>query len=454
MRSLVSLTLVVLTLVLPAGATAQETAQEPARLTLAEAVERALARYPGVGAARARQEQAREAITEAKASRRPAGRLNATGTQYEEPMVVTPIHGFGPGLFPEFDTTVFQGTLTVSYTLWDGGATEARIRSAGEQAGVAGAALGAAEQALARRVAASYLTAQGQSQVLAAHDRRLAALQGELSRARQRFDAGKAAQVEVIRAEAAVAAAEAQRVALAAAVGNAERDLARLLDAPLDEVRAGRLAPVTLAGPALPPREALVADGLAVSPAVEQARRQVEASRAAEALARSAYRPTLRAVGNYNEWASSEGDFTGEWNAGFQFAVPLFDFGVTRSRVAQSAAATRAAAEQLRLAELQVREEVDRAAADTEQALAQVASLEKAVERFAEVVRVQKLLLDTGAGTQIDYLNAEAELLAARASLATAENAAALARMDLARATGRLGPEWLRQNLRQTETTP
>ena len=51
-----------------------------------------------------------------------------------------------------------------------------------------------------------------------------------------------------------------------------------------------------------------------------------------------------------------------------------------------------------------------------------------------------------------------AELLAARASLVTVENAAALARIDLARATGRLGPAWLRQNLRQnlrqTESTP
>jgi outer membrane protein TolC len=70
------------------------------------------------------------------------------------------------------------------------------------------------------------------------------------------------------------------------------------------------------------------------------------------------------------------------------------------------------------------------------------------VERFSEVVRVQKLLLDEGAGTQTDYLNAEADLLAVRASLADTRHAAILARVDLARAAGRLTPEWLRQNLR------
>jgi outer membrane protein len=445
MRALTALTLLALVLWGPAGVVGQE------RLTLPQAVERALGRFPGVGAARARQEEAREALAEAEAARRARGRFTGSAIQYQEPMVVTPIHGFGPGLFPEFDETLVQGTLAVSWTLYDGGATGARIRSAAEQAGAVGAALAAAEQALAQRVAAAYLTAVGKSQVLAAHDLRLAALEGELSRAQQRFEAGKAARVEVLRAEAGLAAAGAERVALAAAVGNAERELARLLDAPVEEVRAGRLAPVELADPAVPPREALVAEGLAASPAVEQARRQVAAADAAEALARSVLRPELRAVGNVNEWGSAGGDFTAEWNAGFQVAVPLFDGGATRRRIARAAAARRAAAEQLRLAELQVREEVDRAAAAAEEALARAASLEKAVERFAEVARIQKLLLDAGSGTQIDYLNAEAELLAARAGLAEVRNAAALARMDLARAAGRLGPEWLRQNL---ETTP
>jgi len=100
---------------------------------------------------------------------------------------------------------------------------------------------------------------------------------------------------------------------------------------------------------------------------------------------------------------------------------------------------------------------VDRAAARGEEALARIESLTSAVERFAEVVRVQKLLLDEGAGTQTDYLAAEADLLTARANLAEAGHAAVLARVDLARAAGRLSPDWLRRNvldLPKVETTP
>jgi outer membrane protein len=436
-----SLGLVVLLGLLPRTGMAQE------RMTLAEAVERALARFPAVEAARAREDEAREALGEARASRRPRGRVTGSATQYQEPMVVTPIHGFGPGLFPEFDETIGQATLNVSYTLLDNGSIDAQVRSAGAQVETAGAAVGSAEQTLARRVAAAYLTVLGQRQVLAAHDLRMDALRAELSRVEQRFEVGRAAKVEVLRAEAALANAEADRVRLTSAVDNAERELARLLDAPLEETRAARLVPVALASPTPPAREELVASGVEASPAVAQARSQVTAAEAGVALARSLLRPDLRAVGNYNEWTSSQGDFTGEWNVGFQLTVPLFDGGATRRRIARAEAAVHAAEEQVRLAEVQVREDVDRATAAETEAQARIASLAKAEERFIEVARVQKLLLDEGAGTQTDYLSAEADLLAVRASLAEARHTAALARVDLARAAGRLDPDWLRQNL-------
>ena len=425
--------------------------QAQERLTLAAAVERALAQFPSVEAARARQRQAEAALGEARAGRGPRGRLTASATQFEEPMVVTPIHGFGPGLFPEFDKTLFQSQLTVSYTLYDGGATGARIRAAGSQLGSAGAALGAAEQVLAEQVAAAYLTALGKARVLAAHDTRLAALEAELARAQLRLKAGKAPQVEVLRAEAALAGARSQRVSLSAALDNAERDLARLLGVPPEDTRAPRLAGTALAEPAPPDREALARAGIEASPEVAQARAQLAVADANVKLAESALKPELRAVGNLNDWGSSQGHAATEWNAGFQLTVPLFDSGATSRRIAVAEAALRAAAEQVRLAETQVRQDVDRAAAAAEEAQARVESLEKAAERYAEVARVQKLLLDNGAGTQTDYLNAEADLLAARASLAEAEQSVILARVDLARAAGQLTPAWLQANL---ETKP
>jgi len=423
-------------------------------LTLPAAVDRALERFPGVAAARALQRQAEEGLAAAEENRGPRAVLNGTATQYQKPMAVTPIHGFTPGQLPDFDRTLLLGQISVSYTLWDSGATSARVRAAGSQLSGAGSALGAAEQDLAERVASSYLTALGKARAVAAHDLRLAALEAELARARRLLEAGKSPQLEVLRAEAALAAARSERVSLAAALDNAERDLARLLETPVEETRAPRLAPTALADPAPPDREALAREAIAASPAVAQARAQLAVAEANVALAESALRPELRAVANLNDWSSSQGHAATEWNAGFQVTVPLFDGGAARRRIAQAAAGRDAAAEQVRLAETQARERIDRAAAAAEEARARLESLARAADRFAEVARVQKLLLDNGAGTQTDYLAAESDLLNARANLAEAEQAVVLTRVDLARAAGRLTPEWLRASLRNLPTPP
>jgi len=48
-----------------------------------------------------------------------------------------------------------------------------------------------------------------------------------------------------------------------------------------------------------------------------------------------------------------------------------------------------------------------------------------------------------GAGTQVDYLAAEAELAATRAAVVEARTLALLAEVELARATGALTPAWI-----------
>jgi outer membrane protein len=437
-----------------AGLPPGQAAGAPRGLTLPAAVERALEKYPGVAEARARRRQAQEGLAAAQEARGPRGVINGSAFQYEKPVAVTPIHGFSPGLLPEFDRTILLGQLSVSYVLWDGGATGARVRAAGSELGGAGAALGAAEQDVAERVAAAILNALGKARTLAAHDQRLAALEAELARARKLLDAGKAPQVEVLRAEAALASARSRRVTLAAALDNAERDLARLLDLPVEETRVARLAPAGLTDTSPPDREALARAAVEASPAVAQARAQLAMAEANVALAESVLRPELRAMANLNDWASSRGNAATEWNAGFQVTVPLFDGGTARRRIAQAQAGRDAAAEQTRLAESQVREGVDRAAAAAEEARARIDSLARAADRFAEVTRVQKLLLDNGAGTQTDYLAAEADLLASRADLAEAEQGVVLTRVDLARAAGRLTLDWLQANLATAETTP
>ncbi len=421
---------------------------EPTSLSLSAAVQRALAEFPSLRASQAAREEARAAVGEARAARLPALRLDTTATQYEEPMVVTPLHGFAPGQLPAFDETLIQGGVTLNYMLFNSGAREARILSARSQAASADADFDAAAQALIARVTVVYLDALGKRQVLSAHDRRLTALQSELSRVRRRFDAGRAARIEILRVEAALATAQADRVRDAQALDRAERDLARLIGASPDEIVVARLIPVALSDSPLAPRDPLKAQARESNSAVKQARERVAAAEAGLAVARSARWPELNLTGNYIDRGSGQGDYRAEWLAGVQLSYMIFTGGARSRGIARAAAARRGALEQLRLAELQVEQEIDHAFSAVQEAHARVESLETAVARSEEVARIQGLLLETGSGTETDYLNVEADLLEARADLVEARHAEIAARVELARVVGQLSLPWLTQAVR------
>ena len=101
----------------------------------------------------------------------------------------------------------------------------------------------------------------------------------------------------------------------------------------------------------------------------------------------------------------------------------------------------------MQLVELEVIEDVDRGLARLEQSHARVQSLATAVARGTEVARIERLSLAAGAGTQTDYLRAEADLQDARAAYAEARHGEMAARAALARLTGVLDPAWITRTL-------
>jgi len=422
-------------------------AAEPPRLSLLAAAERALAQHPSVAAATAGSEEARAAAGEAAAARQPTAKAVASMTQYQKDMVVTPIHGLGEGMTPPFDDLLLQGGLNVSYALFDGGARRGRIRSTEAQAEAARAALNGVGQAVVGRVVSAYVEILGGSEILAAHDHRIAALESERGRVRQLLDVGRAAEVDLLRVEAALAGAEADRTRAAVSLDQAERDLAALIGAPVAETRADRLAPLDPLAIPPPSREPLVRLALESSPLVEEARRRQAAADATLGVAKSARWPEARLIGNYFAFGGGDTRFDAEWNAGIQVSVPIFNGGATGKAIERAQAARRAASERLRQAALDVTAAVDRALGALQDAQARSASLVTAVARLDEVVRIQKLLLETGQGTQTDYLDAEADLLAARANLTRARLGEVDACAGLARAAGQLTPGWIEENL-------
>lgn len=410
-------------------------------LTLAEAVRLASASHPAVEAGANEAAAAQAAVSESRAARLPSVTLGASALRYSEPMVATPIHGFSFTSLPPFEQTLVQSALTASTTLYDAGARSARIDEATRNADAASATVDTARQLVVARTATAYATVLGRAAILDAQLLRLRALEAERDRVQKFTDVGRAARVEMLRVEAAIAAAEAERVEAATTLDAAERALARLTGLASDATRAANLTEIH-DNDALPGRDSSNA------PWLRAARSRALAQHATIALARSARRPQLLASASELTFGTPRALLAGEWNAGLQLRFNVFDFGATGARIARASAAAKAADAQVSALELDNAIAVDAALAELEQSRAAAASLAKAVARFEEVARIEKLRLDNGAGAQTDYLRSEADLAAARASLAAMTYRIVIARVELARLAGELTPEWIEEEFR------
>jgi outer membrane protein TolC len=363
-------------------------------------------------------------------------------------MIVYPIHAFTPTFLPPFDENLFQALAEVRYALYDGGGRSARREESRARREGARSSHLESRQRLLSHLVQQYLAVLSRSTMLEAQDRSIEALEAELGRVRQLFEVGRAARVDLLRAEASIAAARAERVRLLSYLDLAERSVARLTGLEASETRYARLAPVALARAALPPREEILRVALESSPAARIARDELAAAEAMADGSRSRRLPTVNLDGRYINYGSASGANSLEWNVGVSVAYSVFNGGAVGSALARSQSAARSAAERARGVELEVAAEVDRALASVEEAKARIESLETAEARFAEVSRIEKLRLETGVGTQADYLRAEADRFEAEAGVIDARYAEAAARAELARIAGALGPEWIRENLR------
>jgi outer membrane protein TolC len=416
-------------------------------LALSSAAAMALRNFPSIRATAARHDAAEREVGEAVAGRYPSVSLGASAIRYEEPMLATPIHGFTPGTQPRFDDLLLQGALTSEWLLVDGGGRGARIAERRALADAAGSDLRAAEALVIQRTIVAYLRVIGTASTLSAHDRRIEALDSELDRARQLSEVGRVARVELLRAEAAQAAATAERVRLASALDVAERDLARLTGLDPVDTRAAHLISPPLVEAPLPARDACRNAAHAANAALHVAELRERAAASSLRAGRAARWPALLAVGNALHYGTPNDVRATEWNAGLRVQFPLFTGGALSSRIGRAEAASRTAASEAHLQRLRLDEEIDRSAAMAEEARSRRASLTRAVARYEEVARIEKLRLETETGTQTDWLDAEALVLTARAQLIEADHAEIAARAELARLTGELDVHWIARTL-------
>ena len=409
-------------------------------LDLSEAVQAALATDARLDAASARLEQAEAARGVAAAGRLPFVSSAASAIRYGEPMIVAPLHRLDPEHLPDFDPTLVQGRVLVSQLLYDGGAVSARVRGARSAEDAARASIDDVRSAVLEELAEAYLSVLSARDVLLAGRGRVLDLEAELERASLMFDEGATPRLALLRAQSELSAARAEVDAAQARLGLMEAVLALRMGVPSDGIATRPLRDVaTLAAPSQPSPGETPGDPAAVVAA--RARVAAADARAAEAVA--ARRPRLSATGAIQEFGGGSTEFSTEWQGGVQVEYPIFTGGATGQAVERARAEVRESEAELAEVQRAIAEATLVASATWREALARAAALEDLVTTLDELVRVERLALSEGAGVQRDFLDAAASLAEARARLAQARRAAVLAEVRLARATGRLSPEWL-----------
>jgi outer membrane protein TolC len=434
---------VTLALVLLTG-TGSAQVRPAARLTLDEAVGLALATSPSLAAGRGSLAVAAGSRKEIQAERLPDAGLGGTLWQYSDPMIYRPIHEFSAEDFPGFDRTLIQGEFQVGWTLFDGWIRARRLDQARALEASAGEQLSGRQQDVVAATVQAYVETLASREIVAAQDSRKAALQAEAERVARFLAEGRAARVEQLRASAALGGAEADRASAVARLEYAEASLARLTGLDRSAVRADGLEPIGPAARALPSRDSLLAVVRLKNPRLQAAASRIAAATAAHSAAKGAWFPSLRVEGRVVTYAAADYSATTEWQTGVRLYYPIYSIGGRSASVQRTEAMVTEAEGTYRELDQSIAAQLDDALARLTEANGQVAALGAAVAQWEEVVRTEALALREGAGTQTDYIRAEADLAGGRAQLARANGQYLVALVRLAQVTGQLTPETLR----------
>lgn len=417
------------------------------RLTLEDALSKAIDASHRLAEARAREDVAQAGVAVSESAERPTITATAgfTRTNHVLPFSVPGPSGISLVVYPDVPNN-YQSRLELKWPIYTGGRTDALERAARAEAGAAGAEVETAQADLRLEVTRAYwavVTARASLDVL---EQGVARSQAHLNDVNQRFKAGLVPPNEVSSATAQEVRARMLAIDARTQRDVATADLARLIavapDQPIEPTADLARATTSLANQTLD-----LAPLIESARAARQERRSLQqrmvAADAQREAAAAGRLPTIQLTGGFdyarpNPKIFPRVDLAQEsWDAGVGVSWSLWDGGRTVAEVAQAAAASRAAAERLAEFDSRLGVEVRQRALELESAIASVTTANSGVTAAADARRVVGERYDAGVIAQIEVLDAEYALLQAQLDLTRAQASVRLAEAQLTRALGR-----------------
>jgi multidrug efflux system outer membrane protein len=346
-----------------------------------------------------------------------------------------------PGVPREYSS--YRGTLNLSYEVDLFGRLRSGAAAARAELEASEAARDAVRLALAAQVAKSYFGLRASEEQAVLTRQTLALREEALRLQRRRHQAGVIGDFELRQLEAEVAAARAQLPGLEQAREREEAALLVLLGRSPRQVFEDQLktreARDEAPGPAVVP-SGMPSELLLRRPDLVEAERRLAAANARVAMARAEIFPSIAltaALGS--ESAALSNLFSGGaalWSVAAVVTQPIFSGGRTEARTGAAEARERAALAQYQQAVRAAFGEVRTALAVQVRARESYEAESERAGALADTLRLARLRYDNGIASQLEVLDAERGLLAARIARIEALRAHRAAVADLFRALG------------------
>ncbi|MEP6603015.1 MAG: TolC family protein [Spartobacteria bacterium] len=303
-------------------------------------------------------------------------------------------------------------------------------------------------QALTNRVSMDVRTAYNELLLnrarIRVREQSVGVFQQELKTQQERLGAGTVGQLNVHRAEVALANEQPELVDAQTQLKNSYLRLGELFGVDFGARSVGAVFEVTgqlQYRPRHPDLNECLARADADRPEIKARRIEIEIEDRQADLDRSALRPQVEAFSGYEVYNERDPDVGRDFNHGYVVGLNarwhIFDGFATKGRLQATRARRDAAAESLRSTRLSVASEVRSAFLDMQQADQVLASETKNVQTADESLEIAKGNLGAGLGTQLDILQAASDVTRTRTTRLSAiyQHNVAIARLARACAT-------------------
>ena len=304
-----------------------------------------------------------------------------------------------------------NATIGVDYNIFDSGSKESTVRIAENNLRIAEADLSRIRQNIRLGIVTAYYNLQNTDETIRIQRKAVENSERSLKDTKARERAGVGTKFDVLQAEVQLANSKQDLLNAEAAQLVARRELSRQLNYPsiVEITAADKIAPVPESK--LPVEETIL---LAVRNRAEldirKLEREVARDRANSSIARIG--PQINLFGNFN--TASEFTSGGGIGVGYQIGATLnwnlFDGGRADAQVNQFKADQAIAEARFEQDARQARYDVEESYINQQSRLKQIDTATKAVEQAQEALRLARLRLDAGVGTQLEVITAESDL--------------------------------------------